>query len=266
MNNNNQKKILLKVIILGDSGVGKTSLMNQYINKKFSNSYKATIGTDFLTKEVFIDDDDTDEKNPPPSATAAQPTGGGPRTRLITIQIWDTAGQERFQSLRIPFYRGSDCCVLVFDVNLEKSFLNLENWREEFLMQAAPKNQERFPFVVIGNKIDLDLVVKNQTVGLSQDVPPGTSFPPEENNMQKRQVSEQKAKSWCQSKNGIPYFETSAKEDIGVEEAFQMVTKLALEKEREEREEILFPAAGLNIHKNKIEKISTTKEDGGCPC
>ncbi|XP_023238297.1 ras-related protein Rab-7a-like [Centruroides sculpturatus] len=51
-----RKKVLLKVIILGDSGVGKTSLMNQYVNKKFSNQYKATIGADFLTKEVTVDD------------------------------------------------------------------------------------------------------------------------------------------------------------------------------------------------------------------
>ena len=51
-----RKKTLLKVIILGDSGVGKTSLMNQYVNKKFSNQYKATIGADFLTKEVLVDD------------------------------------------------------------------------------------------------------------------------------------------------------------------------------------------------------------------
>ena len=51
-----RRKILLKVIILGDSGVGKTSLMNQYVNRKFSNQYKATIGADFLTKEVMVDD------------------------------------------------------------------------------------------------------------------------------------------------------------------------------------------------------------------
>lgn len=51
-----RKKILLKVIILGDTGVGKTSLMNQYVNKRFSNQYKATIGADFLTKDIMIDD------------------------------------------------------------------------------------------------------------------------------------------------------------------------------------------------------------------
>lgn len=52
-------------------------------------------------------------------------------------QIWDTAGQERFQSLGVAFYRGADCCVLVYDVNVMKSFENLNNWREEFLIQVT---------------------------------------------------------------------------------------------------------------------------------
>ncbi|XP_029108946.1 ras-related protein Rab-7a isoform X2 [Scleropages formosus] len=127
-----RKKVLLKVIILGDSGVGKTSLMNQYVNKKFSNQYKATIGADFLTKEVMVDD------------------------RLVTMQIWDTAGQERFQSLGVAFYRGADCCVLVYDVTAPNTFKTLDSWRDEFLIQASPRDPENFPFVVLGNKIDLE--------------------------------------------------------------------------------------------------------------
>lgn len=55
----------------------------------------------------------------------------------ISLQIWDTAGQERFQSLGVAFYRGADCCVLVHDVNVMKSFDNLNNWREEFLIQVT---------------------------------------------------------------------------------------------------------------------------------
>lgn len=55
---------------------------------------------------------------------------------LTLLQIWDTAGQERFQSLGVAFYRGADCCVLVYDVNVMKSFENLNNWREEFLIQV----------------------------------------------------------------------------------------------------------------------------------
>ncbi|KAG6660852.1 hypothetical protein I3843_03G129700 [Carya illinoinensis] len=106
-----RKRSLLKVIVLGDSGVGKTSLMNQYVYNKFSQRYKATIGADFVTKEVQIDD------------------------KLVTLQIWDTAGQERFQSLGSAFYRGAECCVLVYDVNAHKSFETLNTWREEFLKQ-----------------------------------------------------------------------------------------------------------------------------------
>lgn len=177
-----RKKVLLKVIILGDSGVGKTSLMNQYVNKKFNNQYKATIGADFLTKEVMIDD------------------------RLVTMQIWDTAGQERFQSLGVAFYRGADCCVLVYDVTSPTSFKNLDSWRDEFLIQASPRDPENFPFVVIGNKIDM---AENRT------------------------ITTKKAMQWCQEKNGLPYFETSAKEAINVDQAFQTIAKNALAREKE---------------------------------
>ncbi|EEH57938.1 uncharacterized protein MICPUCDRAFT_26148 [Micromonas pusilla CCMP1545] len=180
-----RKRTLLKVIILGDSGVGKTSLMNQYVNRKFSKQYKATIGADFLTKEVQVDD------------------------RLVTMQIWDTAGQERFQSLGVAFYRGADCCVLTYDVNAGKTFENIDNWRDEFLIQANPADADSFPFVVLGNKVDVD-------------------------EGKARVVSEKKAKSWCAGKGNIPYFETSAKEDYNVEAAFQCIARNALKNETEE--------------------------------
>src|SRR3954468_9962641 len=72
-----------------------------------------------------------------------------------SLQLWDTAGQERFQSLGVAFYRGADCCVLVFDVNSSKSFETLDSWRDDFLIQASPRDPESFPFVVLGNKIDM---------------------------------------------------------------------------------------------------------------
>jgi len=123
---------LLKVVILGDSGVGKTSLMNQFVNRKFQSQYKATIGADFLTKELEVDG------------------------RPVTMQIWDTAGQERFQSLGVAFYRGADCCVLVYDSNDERTLQSLDSWRDEFLRQAGPSDAEAFPFVVLGNKVDVE--------------------------------------------------------------------------------------------------------------
>jgi len=75
---------------------------------------------------------------------------------LNLLQLWDTAGQERFQSLGVAFYRGADCCVLVYDVNSAKSFETLDSWRDEFLIQASPHDPDNFPFVVLGNKIDVE--------------------------------------------------------------------------------------------------------------
>ena len=184
------KKLLLKIIILGDSGVGKTSLMQQYVTKKFDNRYKATIGADFLTKPIEID--------------------GKP----VTLQIWDTAGQERFQSLGSAFYRGADACVLTFDITQQDSFSHLTSWLEEFVIQAGRKE-----FVLIGNKADL---------------------------AEKRAVFQRGALAWCQ-KNGesedkpIPYFETSAKDNTNVEEAFLAVAQAALQKKVEIEEEVALP-------------------------
>uniref|UniRef100_A0A336K2D4 CSON014950 protein n=1 Tax=Culicoides sonorensis TaxID=179676 RepID=A0A336K2D4_CULSO len=204
-----RKKVLLKVIILGDSSVGKTSLMNQYVNKRFSNQYKATIGADFLTKEVVIDD------------------------RVVTMQIWDTAGQERFQSLGVAFYRGADCCVLVFDTTAPNTFKNLDSWRDEFLIQASPRDMEHFPFVVLGNKIDLE----------------------------NKAVSTKRAQQWCQSKNDIPYYETSAKEGINVDLAFQTIAKNALAQENDDNIYSEFPDP---IKLNPTDSSASNTENCSC--
>ena len=74
-------------------------------------------------------------------------TFNGKKLKLCLPQLWDTAGQERFQSLGVAFYRGADCCVLVYDVNNSKSFDTLDSWRDEFLVQASPMDPENFPFV-----------------------------------------------------------------------------------------------------------------------
>ncbi|KAF3910875.1 hypothetical protein ABW20_dc0106828 [Dactylellina cionopaga] len=182
---------------------------DKQVNKKFSASYKATIGADFLTKEVLVDD------------------------RLVTMQIWDTAGQERFQSLGVAFYRGADCCVLVYDVNNQKSFETLDSWRDEFLIQASPRDADSFPFVVIGNKIDV-----------------GDG---------KRQVSQKRAMAFCQSKGNLPYFETSAKEAINVEQAFEVIARHALA--QEEAEEYTG-----DFGSSTIVDIGADSERDGCAC
>lgn len=100
-----------------------------------------------LTKEVMVDD----------RLVTMQVSMSFNLVTLADIgQLWDTAGQERFQSLGVAFYRGADCCVLVYDVNSSKSFETLDSWRDEFLIQASPHDPENFPFVVLGNKIDVE--------------------------------------------------------------------------------------------------------------
>jgi Ras-related protein Rab-7A len=188
--------------------LGKTSLMNRYVRDKFSQQYKATIGADFLTKDIEVDG------------------------RMVTMQIWDTAGQERFQSLGVAFYRGADACVLVYDVTDAKSFDNLDSWMDEFLIQASPRNQDTFPFVVLGNKSDLEA---------------------------NRQVPFSKAQSWCAKKNKIPSFETSAKTAVNVEQAFLTVARSALEQEQEP-EPIYIPDS-IDLNKQEQKPAETS---GGC--
>lgn len=123
----------------------------------------------------------------------------------MSLQLWDTAGQERFQSLGVAFYRGADCCVLVYDVNNTKSFDNLDVWKDEFLVQANVTDPENFPFILLGNKIDVE--------------------------ESKRTVSSKKAQGYCAQRGNLPYFETSAKEAIGVDRAFEVIARNALQRE-----------------------------------
>ncbi len=125
-----KKQRTFKVIILGDTSVGKTALLEQYVNKVFMGSYQVTIGCDFLSKQLEVDG------------------------TLVTLQIWDTAGQERYQSLTRPHFRGVDACVYVFDVTSKPSFAGLSKWVSTFTESLPPWKQADFPAVVFGNKID----------------------------------------------------------------------------------------------------------------
>ena len=119
-----------KVMILGDSGVGKTSMLEQYVSKSFSGHYKVTIGSDFLSKDLTLDGE------------------------KVKLQIWDTAGQEKYRSLSVAYYRGADACIFVYDVTDKASFNNLGSWLEAFFSQVPGKRTENFPILLVGNKID----------------------------------------------------------------------------------------------------------------
>lgn len=167
---------MLKIILLGESGVGKTTIMTQYVQHKVSSGYKATIGADFLTKEVVMVDG-----------------------FISTAQIWDTAGQERFQSLGTAFYRGADCCVLVFDVTCKRTFEQLDSWCSEFIEKSG-KDGTIFPFFVVGNKID------------------------SQNN---REVTTEEAQQWCTRKGpNFHFFEVSGKDSTNIDALFQKAMDL----------------------------------------
>lgn len=176
------RPMLLKVVILGDGGVGKSSLMNRFVSNKFEQESFHTIGVEFLNKDIVVEGE------------------------TYTVQIWDTAGQERFKSLRTPFYRGTDCCMLTYGVDDRQSFHNLTMWKKEFLYYADIADGDNFPFVLLGNKVDVE--------------------------SEKRQVGADEAKQWCADSGSVPYYETSAKTAVNVEEAFIAAVRRVVELDR----------------------------------
>ena len=178
-----KKKNFLKIVILGDSGVGKTTLLQQYLNGKTTGQSKPTIGADFSKKEILIDN------------------------TVVTLQIWDTAGQEKFQSLGYAFYRGADCCALVYDITNQQSFEALARWRDGFNENAGPQDPQSFPFVCIGNKLDQE---------------------------SERQVATARGQQWARENNNMLFYETSAIDGTSVEEAFLGMAKQALKRDAEQ--------------------------------
>jgi len=132
---------LLKVVVVGDGAVGKTTLIRRYCEGKFHASRVATIGVDFYTQQVQLPD------------SAGVHTQRAVRGR-VRLSIWDLAGQEQFEVVRTGFYRGSRAAVLVYDVTSTSSLGNLKRWRDEVL-EVLPGQ----PFVVVGNKVDLERTV-----------------------------------------------------------------------------------------------------------
>lgn len=116
---------LLKVLLLGDGGVGKTSLARRFCEGKFDQSRVMTIGVDFQTKVIAL-----------PETT-------------VKLTIWDMAGQTRFQSIREGFYRGGLAAAMVYDLKELESLKSLGNWYRE-----AVKNAPALKFILVGNKED----------------------------------------------------------------------------------------------------------------
>jgi small GTP-binding protein len=125
--NKEQELIRCKTIIVGDSGVGKTSIIGRYINK-FNVNEKSTIGASFTNKVEKIND------------------------KELIFEIWDTAGQERFRSINNIFYQDSYICIMVYDITNRNSFNSLKDYWYNAVKEYGPQG---IIFHVAGNKIDL---------------------------------------------------------------------------------------------------------------
>lgn len=175
----------LKIVLIGDGGVGKTSIAHRYLKKGFSHEYKQTIGVDVYSKRSTINIKDY----------------------KITISwvIWDLAGQPKFREVRKDFYKGAKGAILVFDISRRETFNNVLNWANEFLHNAG-----RYPIVLVGNKIDLRDKVDDPVSA-------------EEGQQLTRTLSKI-------FRIDVPYIESSALLEININEIFDKIGKLILNK------------------------------------
>ncbi|KAH9625715.1 hypothetical protein KSS87_007911 [Heliosperma pusillum] len=118
---------LFKVVIIGDSGVGKSNLLSRFTRNEFSLESKSTIGVEFATRSIHVDD------------------------KIVKAQIWDTAGQERYRAITSAYYRGAVGALLVYDVTRHITFENIERW----LKELRDHTDNSIVIMLVGNKADL---------------------------------------------------------------------------------------------------------------
>ena len=160
---------LYKIIIVGDSGVGKSNILGRYINNIFKQDTKSTVGVEFASKKI--------------KANGVN----------IKLQIWDTAGQERYRSITSAYYRGSKGCFIVYDISSAQTFESVEKWYEEVLKSG----EKDISIILIGNKCDLE---------------------------NERKVTVEMGENKARNLN-CPFFETSALNNIHIEDVFQSIAE-----------------------------------------
>ena len=134
---------LFKICIVGDGGVGKTTIMHQYVDGKFVADTIMTIGTNFFIKGIELENYNT----------------------FVRLQIWDLGGQDHFAAVRPSFYSGAKGIIYVFDLTRKITFGNLLDWKRE-LDRSIP---EEVPSILIGNKSDL-IKERNDTIMTSEEI------------------------------------------------------------------------------------------------
>ena len=133
-----------QILIIGNSVVGKTSILTKYTTKTYNENYIATVGLDFFTKDEKIDD------------------------KTIRVKIWDTAGQERYKAITKCFFQRAQGIIIVFDVTNKKSFDDIKIWIDSIRSQSKlTEDLENMPIIIIGNKIDIPKRVIDKETALN---------------------------------------------------------------------------------------------------
>ncbi len=127
MNNDEDYDLIFKVVLIGDSSVGKSNILSRYLHDKFNVNTKTTVGVEFGWKKIEVDG------------------------MKIKAQIWDTAGQERYKSITNAYYKGAKGALLVYDISNKDSFDNVDKWLSEFKKYS----DKDYTILLVGNKNDL---------------------------------------------------------------------------------------------------------------
>ena len=175
---------IAKLVCIGDSATGKSSLTIRLCEGRFAARHDVTIGVEFGSRLVTVKANDEGSE-------------GGVTSKQMKLSLWDTAGQETYKAVTRSYFRGASGALLVFDITRRSTFLHAIDWLND-LRQIA---EENIVIVLVGNKADL---VTPPTGGES-----------------KREVSQVEAEEWCRANRVVRYVETSAKDGQGVEDAFQ---------------------------------------------
>ncbi|KAL1955170.1 hypothetical protein VTO42DRAFT_8935 [Malbranchea cinnamomea] len=198
----------VKLVLLGEAAVGKSSLVLRFVNNDFQENKEPTIGAAFLTQKCSLP------------------------TRTIKFEIWDTAGQERFASLAPMYYRNAQAALVVYDITKPSSLIKAKHWVAELQRQASPG----IVIALVGNKLDLTNDDGSEPAGegsASQggDAPEGGAEGvsnehdgdvDEPATGDARKISKREASAYAEEE-GLLFFETSAKTGVNVTEVFTAI-------------------------------------------
>ncbi|XP_011505783.1 PREDICTED: ras-related protein Rab-32 [Ceratosolen solmsi marchali] len=180
---NEKKEHLYKILVIGELGAGKTSIIKRYVHQFFSQHYRATIGVDFALKVLNWD----------------------PQT-IIRLQLWDIAGQERFGNMTRVYYKEAVGAFIVFDVTRNATLDAVIKWKQDLDSKVQLCDGSPIPCVLLANKCD-------------QPKEGVVNFP-------------NKIDEYCKDKNFAGWFETSAKENVNIEEATKFLVNKILQNDQ----------------------------------